>query len=104
MKTCLEDQRRDGEVFICNVKTTMEKFTWETEFITAANLMRHKFSDRVSVYTDLGDGLIRICKDGAAVNTIDGSEMTITEYEKLLVQTAEEAETLKNLNRADTTD
>lgn len=44
-------------------------------------------------------GLIRIFKDGDEVSRIDGTGMTLKEYESLLLRTANEARQLQEINQ-----
>ena len=68
-----------------------EEYYWKTVYETAHDIMCHKFNERVDVRTDLSSGLIRIFKDDTEINRIDGSQMLMNEYERLLVRTAKEA-------------
>lgn len=77
---------------------TPEEYNWETWFITHQDIMCHKFSDRVSIRTNIKTGQIRIFKDGNEVSTIDGSDMKMSQYEQLLVRTATEAAMLPSIN------
>ena len=75
-----------------------ETYNWETWYMTSQNLMCHRFSPRVEIRTNLETGIIRIYKDDKEVNKIDASEMTMREYEQLLVRTAKEAALLPSIN------
>lgn len=69
-------------------------YDWNTWFYEAPRIMCHKFNERVTMKTELETGLIRIFKDDVEIRTIDGSSMTLKEYEELLVKTAKEASML----------
>ena len=73
-----------------------EKYSWNTEFKTAENQMVHTFSDRVQVITSLKMGTVKVFKDGGVVQELEG--MYISDYEKLLLKVAEDAETLKSFS------
>lgn len=68
-------------------------YNWETEFITADNLMIHTFSERVKVVTNIKNGTIKVFKDDQVI--IERSDMQMSEYEKFLLRIAEDTETLK---------
>lgn len=69
-------------------------YNWDTWFFEKTRIMCHKFNERVTMKTELETGLIRIFKDDVEIRTIDGSSMTLKEYEELLVKTAKEASML----------
>lgn len=69
-------------------------YGWNTWFYEVPRIMCHKFNERVTMKTELETGLIRIFKDDVEIRTIDGSSMTLKEYEELLVKTAKEASML----------
>lgn len=69
-------------------------YDWNTWFYEVLRIMCHKFNERVTMKTELETGLIRIFKDDVEIRTIDGSSMTLKEYEELLVKTAKEASML----------
>lgn len=69
-------------------------YNWDTWFYEVPRIMCHKFNERVTMKTELETGLIRIFKDDVEIRTIDGSSMTLKEYEELLVKTAKEASML----------
>lgn len=69
---------------------------WDTEFITAEDLMVHTFSDRVQVVTNLKTGEIRTLRDN---NIIDRrNDLEISEYEKFLLKVAEDSAKLKEFS------
>lgn len=69
---------------------------WDTEFITAEDLMVHTFSDRVQVVTNLKTGEIRTLRDN---NIIDRrNDLEISEYEKFLLKVAEDSAKLKEFD------
>jgi hypothetical protein len=70
------------------------KLNWETEFITAENLMIHTFSDRVKVATNIKTGEIKTLRDGEIISS--RNDMPISEYEKFLIAVAEDATKLQN--------
>lgn len=70
-------------------------FNWDTEFETSKMLMIHTFSDRVKVVTDLKNCTIAKFKDGNMIQRTDCRTMTLSQYERYLVEVAESAETLK---------
>lgn len=69
-------------------------YNWDTWFFEKPRIMCHKFNEHVTMKTELETGLIRIFKDDVEIRTIDGSSMTLKEYEELLVKTAKEASML----------
>lgn len=71
----------------------MDKLSWNTEFITAENLMIHTFSDRVHVVTNIKTGEIKTLRDGKAIDR--RNDMPISEYEKFLLKIAEDSDKLK---------
>lgn len=73
-----------------------ENYNWETSFNTAANQMVHTFSDRVKVVTSLSDGTVKVLKDGKVIRSLEG--MYVSDYEKLLLEIAEDAQTLKSFS------
>lgn len=74
------------------------EYKWETQFLTAQNLMCHILSERVKIITNIQTGLIRILKDDKEIDSIDGSDMSMSDYEKLIVITAEGAKKLQDIN------
>ena len=68
-------------------------YSWETEFRTAENLMIHTFSDRVKVVSNIKTGEIRTMRDGEVINRLE--DMLISDYEKMLITVAEDANKLK---------
>ncbi len=68
-------------------------YNWETEFVTADNLMIHTFSERVKVVTHIKNGTIKVFKDDKVI--IERNDMQISEYEKFLLRIAEDAEIIK---------
>jgi len=70
------------------------KLKWETEFITAENLMIHTFSDRVKVATNIKTGEIKTLRDGEVIS--NRNDMLISEYEKFLITVAQDATTLQS--------
>lgn len=75
----------------------IKEYNWETWYDAANNLMCHKFSERIIIRTNINTGLIKIFKDDNEIDRIDGSEMLLTEYESILVRTANEAIMLHNI-------
>ena len=73
-----------------------ENYNWETEFVTKDNQMVHTFSDRVKVVTSLKDGTVKVLKDGQIIRTLEG--MYISDYEKLLLEVAEDTKKLSSFN------
>lgn len=76
-----------------------DRYDWETWYETANGIMGHKFSERVEICSNMQTGLIRIFKDGDEVSRIDGTGMTLKEYESLLLRTANEARQLQEINQ-----
>lgn len=76
-----------------------DRYDWETWYETANGIMGHKFSERVEIRSNMQTGLIRIFKDGDEVSRIDGTGMTLKEYESLLLRTANEARQLQVINQ-----
>lgn len=74
------------------------RYDWDTWYETANNIMCHKFSNRVEIRTSLETGMIRLYKDGNEVNTIDGKDMTLKEYTRILLRTANEERQLQVIN------
>lgn len=72
------------------------KYNWETEFITADNLMIHTFSDRVQVVTNIKTGEIKTLRDGKVIDR--RNDMPISEYEKFLLKIAEDSDKLKEFS------
>ena len=70
------------------------KLTWDTEFITAEDLMIHTFSDRVKVAANIKTGEIKTLRDGEVIST--RNNMPISEYERFLITVAQDAATLQN--------
>ena len=70
------------------------KYNWETEFITADNLMIHTFSDRVKVVTNIHTGEIKTLRDGKVIDR--RNDMPISEYERFLLKIAKDADKLKD--------
>lgn len=68
-------------------------YNWETEFITADDLMIHTFSERVKVVTHIKNGTIKVFKDDQVI--IERDDILLSEYEKFLLRIAKDAETLK---------
>lgn len=73
-----------------------ENYNWETNFNTAANQMVHTFSGRVKVVTSLREGTVKVLKDGETIRTLEG--MYVSDYEKLLLEVAQDAQTLKSFS------
>lgn len=69
------------------------KYNWETEFITADNLMIHTFSDRVQVATNIKTGEIKTLRDGKVIDR--RNDMPISEYERFLLTIANYATKLQ---------
>lgn len=72
------------------------KLNWETEFITAENLMVHTFSDRVQVVTNIKTGEIRTLRDSQVIDR--RNDLVISEYEKFLLKVAEDSAKLKEFD------
>jgi hypothetical protein len=70
------------------------KLNWNTEFITAENLMIHTFSDRVKVGTNIKTGEIKTLKDGKVIGI--RNDMPISEYENFLIAVAQDAAKLQD--------
>jgi hypothetical protein len=77
----------------CLKAMTSNGYNWETEFITADDLMIHTFSERVKVVTHIKNGTIKVFKDDQVI--IKRDDMQLSEYEKFLLRIAEDTETLK---------
>lgn len=75
------------------------RYDWETWFETSNQVTCHRFSDRVEMRSSLETGIIRLYKDGNEVNTIDGNGMTLKEYTRILIRTANEAKQLQSINQ-----
>ena len=71
----------------------MDKLSWNTEFITADNLMIHTFSDRVKVVSNIHTGEIRIFRDNEEIGR--RNDMPISEYERFLLTIANDATKLQ---------
>lgn len=71
-----------------------KKYSWETTFETADNLMIHTFTDRVKVVSNIKTGSVKVLKDGEVINTVENP--AITEYERFLLKIAEDADKLKS--------
>jgi hypothetical protein len=71
----------------------MDKLSWNTEFITADNLMIHTFSDRVKVVSNIQTGEIRIFRDNEVIGR--RNDMPISEYERFLLTIAKDATKLQ---------
>jgi hypothetical protein len=71
----------------------MDKLSWNTEFITADNLMIHTFSDRVKVVSNIQTGEIRIFRDNEEIGR--RNDMPISEYERFLLTIAKDATKLQ---------
>lgn len=77
----------------------MEKLQWTTTHNTANNTMDHQFNHgRIMICTDRNNGMIYIQKDGAAIDKIDGAEMSCDDYLELLTKTAREDERLSKFS------
>lgn len=70
---------------------------WETNFDTSHNTISHRFSDNVSIYTNLLIGCVYIVKDGSVIRKLD--DMTLDSYHQLLVSTAKDVEQLNKFSR-----
>ncbi len=75
----------------------MDKLNWETEFITAENLMIHTFSDRVKVVTNIITGEIKTMRDDEVIDR--RNDMPISDYERFLLGIAKDANKLKDFTR-----
>lgn len=73
------------------------KYGWETSFETAQNIMRHTFSDRVQVASNIKTGEVLVLVDGHTVNTY--WRMPLEEYEALLLGCEEYAYELQRKDR-----
>lgn len=71
-------------------------YYWETEFITAEDLAVYTFSDRVKVTSSLKTGMVKVIKDGVSIRELEGRG--IPEFEKLLLEVAQDAQTLKSFD------
>lgn len=69
-----------------------KKYTWETTYNTAENLMIHTFTDRVKVVSNILTGTVKVLKDGEVISTTENP--VISEYEKFLLKVAEDANKL----------
>lgn len=69
----------------------------ETWFETHQNLMCHRLTDRIEVTTNLHNGVTRIFKDGNEIDNFESGDMSITEYERLVERTYNEAKLLQVL-------
>lgn len=65
------------------------KYNWDTQFDTANNIMRHTFTDRVEVKSNIKNGEILVLIDGHTVNAY--YNMPVREYEALLLGVEEYA-------------
>lgn len=72
-------------------------FNWDTEFITAENLMVHTFNPRVKVVTNIKTGEVKTFRDDQIIDRRD--DMPISVYEKFLIQTATDAAKLNDFAR-----
>ena len=59
---------------------------WETEFVTADDLMIHTFSERVQVVTNIKTGEIKTIRDGEVIDK--RNDLAISEYERFLLNVA----------------
>lgn len=65
------------------------KYSWDTQFDTANNIMHHTFTDRVEVKSDIKNGEILVLIDGHIINAY--YNMPVREYEALLLGVEEYA-------------
>jgi hypothetical protein len=77
---------------------TVENYTWETTFETAAETMTHVFSDRVKVIFSFKFGTVITVRDGEPIDKFECGEMTIFEYETFLCGIAKSAKFLKRVD------
>ena len=73
-----------------------EKHGWSTEFDTSNRLMIHKMTERVSVVSNIGTGIMKVYKDGLEKYSINNP--SITEYGELLSEIYSEALELEKIN------
>ena len=69
------------------------KYSWETQFETADNIMRHTFTERVQVASNIKTGEVLVLVDGNIINTY--WSLPAREYEALLLACEEYAYELK---------
>ena len=69
----------------------MKQYNWETVFDTANRTMTHIFKNALSVVVDFKNAKCSTLNKGRVVDTIDFSQesMTMAEYERHLLKTAE---------------
>ncbi len=72
------------------------KYYWETEFDTAKDLMKHTFSDRIKVVTNIKTGEVATLRDGIVIDRLQ--DMPISEYEKFILRVAADADKLKEFS------
>ena len=75
------------------------KFSWNTVFDTANNLMIHTFSERVEVTSNIKTGEIKVIKDGNVVQNL--SNPAITAYESFLLDVAKDAKKLESFGHGE---
>ncbi len=69
------------------------KLNWNTEFVTAENLMIHTFSDRVKVVTNIQTGEVKTMRDDEVIDR--RNDMPISDYERFLIGVAGDAAKLQ---------
>jgi hypothetical protein len=69
----------------------MEKLQWTTTHNTADNTMTHVFEHgRIMVFVDWNAGKIYTQKDGDLLDCIEAADVTLDEYNEMLVNLAKE--------------
>lgn len=63
------------------------------EYDTVNMTARHSFGENVYAFTDIKSGKVSITRDGHLVRQL--SNLTVSEYERALLNTAKEVELLK---------
>ena len=75
------------------------KFSWNTVFDTANNLMIHTISERVEVTSNIKTGEIKVIKDGNVVQNL--SNPAIAAYESFLLDVAKDAKKLESFGHGE---
>ena len=69
----------------------MERLQWTTTHSTADNTMTHIFEHgRILVFVDWNTGKVYTQKDGQTLDCIEAGDMTVDEYQEMLVRLAKE--------------
>jgi hypothetical protein len=67
-------------------------YKFETTFTTATNKMFHKFSDRVSVLTDLSTGTVKLIEDKKIIR--EYKNVSLDKYDMIIYMAGEMANLL----------